>query len=78
MSEPFVGEIKLLGFGFAPRNWAACDGAVIPISQNNALYSLIGDTFGGDGRTNFQVARHARAERPCRRATVFCRGKAGA
>jgi microcystin-dependent protein len=53
MSDPFYGEIRTFGFYFAPRNWAQCNGAIIPISQNSALYSLIGDTYGGDGRTTF-------------------------
>jgi len=53
MSEPFIGEIKMVGFGFAPRGWAFCDGQLLPISQNTALFSLLGTTFGGDGRTSF-------------------------
>lgn len=55
MSEPFIGEIKLVGFNFPPRGWALCDGAILPISQNTALFSLLGTTFGGDGRTTFQL-----------------------
>jgi microcystin-dependent protein len=53
MSEPFLGEIRLFGFNFAPRNWAKCDGQLLPISQNSALFSLLGTTYGGDGRTTF-------------------------
>lgn len=53
MAEPFVGEIKMLGFGWAPRNWAKCDGTLMPINENAALFSLLGTTFGGDGRTTF-------------------------
>ena len=50
MSEPFLGEIKIVGFNFAPRNWADCDGQILPINQNQALYSLLGTMYGGDGR----------------------------
>lgn len=53
MAEPFLGEIKMIGFGFAPRGWTTCDGQIMPISQNTALFSLLGTTFGGDGRTTF-------------------------
>lgn len=53
--EPLLGEIRLLPFNFAPRGWAACNGAVLPISQNQALFSLLGTNFGGDGRTNFAL-----------------------
>ena len=52
-SEPFLGEIETFGFGFAPRDWAFCDGQLLQISQNSALFSLLGTTFGGDGRTTF-------------------------
>lgn len=51
MSEPFIAEIKMTALNFAPRGWAKCDGALLPISQNTALFSLLGTTFGGDGRT---------------------------
>lgn len=51
MSEPFVGEIKMVGFNFAPVGWANCDGQLLPISQHNALFSLLGTYYGGDGRT---------------------------
>ena len=55
MEEPFLGEIKLVGFGFAPPGWALCDGRLLKISQNTALFSLIGNTYGGDGRTTFAL-----------------------
>lgn len=55
MSEPYVGEIKLFGGNFAPRGWAFCDGSLLPIIQNTALFSLIGTTYGGDGRTTFAL-----------------------
>lgn len=53
--EPFLGEIKINAFSFAPRGWAKCDGALMPISQNQALFALLGVQFGGDGRTTFQL-----------------------
>jgi microcystin-dependent protein len=53
MSEPFIGEIRMFGGNFAPRGWAMCDGQLLPISQNQSLYSLLGTTYGGDGRTDF-------------------------
>ena len=53
MSEPFLGEIKIVGFNFAPRSWAKCDGQLLAISQNSALFSLLGTMYGGDGRTTF-------------------------
>lgn len=55
MSEPFIAEIRIFGGNFAPRGWAFCDGQLLPISQNTALFSLIGVTFGGDGRTTTQL-----------------------
>jgi microcystin-dependent protein len=51
--DPFIGEIMQVGFGFAPRGWALCDGQLLSISQNTALFSLLGTTYGGDGRTTF-------------------------
>lgn len=53
MSEPFLAEIKIVGFNFAPRSWAMCDGQILPINQNQSLFSLLGTTYGGDGRTTF-------------------------
>src|ERR1700694_5017929 len=53
MSEPFLSEIKIMSFGFPPKGWATCDGQLLPINQNQALFSLLGTTFGGDGRVNF-------------------------
>jgi microcystin-dependent protein len=55
MSDPFIGEIRLFSFGFTPAKWQRCDGTLLSISGNQALFSLIGDRFGGDGRTNFAV-----------------------
>jgi microcystin-dependent protein len=55
MSEPFLAEIRMVGFNFAPRGWAFCDGQILPINQNQSLYSLLGTTYGGDGRTSFAL-----------------------
>ena len=55
MSEPFLAEVKMVGFNFAPRGWAFCDGQILPINQNQSLYSLLGTTYGGDGRTSFAL-----------------------
>jgi microcystin-dependent protein len=51
MSEPFIAEVRIFAGNFAPRNWAFCDGQLLPVAQNTALFSLIGSTYGGDGRT---------------------------
>lgn len=53
MSEPFLAEIRIVGFNFAPRGWALCDGQLLPINQHQSLYSLLGATYGGDGQTSF-------------------------
>lgn len=55
MSEPFLAEVKIVGFNFAPRGWAFCEGQILPINQNQALFSLLGTTYGGDGRVNFAL-----------------------
>ena len=55
MSEPFLAEIRIVGFNFAPRGWAFCDGQILPINQNQSLYSLLGTNYGGDGRTSFAL-----------------------
>lgn len=53
MADPFVAEIRMFGFNFAPRGWAFCDGQLLPISQNTALFSLLGTNYGGNGISNF-------------------------
>jgi microcystin-dependent protein len=53
VSTPFLSEIKVMSFGFAPKGWALCNGQLLPINQNQALFSLLGTTYGGDGRVNF-------------------------
>jgi microcystin-dependent protein len=55
MSEPFLSEIRIMSFTFAPRGWAQCNGQILPINQNQALFSLLGTTYGGDGRVNFAL-----------------------
>lgn len=55
MNEPYLGEIRLFSAGFAPRGWALCNGQLLSIAQNQALFSLLGTTYGGDGRTTFAL-----------------------
>lgn len=55
MPEPYLGELKLFGQGFAPKGWALCNGQLLPINQNQALFALLGATYGGDGRVNFAL-----------------------
>jgi microcystin-dependent protein len=55
MAEPFLSEIRLMSFEFAPKGWALCNGQLLPINQNQALFSLLGTTYGGDGRVNFAL-----------------------
>jgi microcystin-dependent protein len=55
MAEPFLAELRIMSFNFAPKGWAMCNGQLLPINQNQALFSLLGTTFGGDGRVNFAL-----------------------
>jgi microcystin-dependent protein len=55
MAEPFLSEIRIMSFNFAPKGWAMCNGQLMPINQNQALFSLLGTTYGGDGRVNFAL-----------------------
>ena len=55
MGDPFVAEIRIFPFNFAPKGWAWCDGQLLPLSQNTALFSLLGTTYGGNGQTNFAL-----------------------
>lgn len=55
MAEPFLSEIRIMSFVFAPKGWALCNGQLLPINQNQALFSLLGTTFGGNGQTNFAL-----------------------
>ena len=55
MAEPFLAEVRIFSFVFAPKGWALCNGQLLPINQNQALFSLLGTTYGGDGRVNFAL-----------------------
>jgi microcystin-dependent protein len=55
MAEPFLGEIKIISWNFPPKGWAFCNGQLLPINQNQALFSILGTTYGGDGRTTFAL-----------------------
>jgi len=55
MSNPFLGEVRLFGFGFAPQGWALCAGQILPINQNQALFALLGTTYGGNGTSTFAL-----------------------
>src|SRR3954451_22395242 len=55
MAEPFLSEIRIMSFNFPPKGWALCDGQLLPINKNQALFSLLGTNFGGDGRVNFAL-----------------------
>jgi microcystin-dependent protein len=55
LAEPFLSELRIMSFNFAPKGWAMCNGQLMPINQNQALFSLLGTTFGGDGRVNFAL-----------------------
>src|SRR5512133_310457 len=55
MAEPFLAEIRMFSFGFAPKGWAFCNGQLLPINQNQALFSILGTTYGGDGRVTFAL-----------------------
>ena len=74
MSEPFLAEIRMVGFNFAPRGWAFCDGQILPINQNQSLYSLMGTTYGGDGRTTFGLP-DLRGRIPVHLGTGFRQGQ---
>src|SRR5215470_11926713 len=55
MSTPFLAELRIMSFNFAPKGWAMCNGQTLPINQNQALFSLLGTTYGGNGQTTFQL-----------------------
>src|SRR5210317_1836419 len=77
MSEPFLAEVKIVGFDFPPRGWATCDGQILPINQNQSLYSLLGTMYGGDGRTTFALP-DLRGRTPVHRTSGYTQGaKAG-
>ena len=76
MSQPYVGEIRMVGFNFAPNGWALCDGAVLPISQNPTLFQLIGTTYGGDGQQTFALP-NLQGRLPFHVGPGFALGQAG-
>lgn len=76
MSEPFMGEIRMMSFIFAPKGWALCNGQFMPINQNQALFSLLGTQFGGNGQTNFALP-DLRGRVPLHASNEFPTGAAG-
>jgi microcystin-dependent protein len=76
MAEPFLSEIRLFSFNFAPKGWALCNGQLLPINQNQALFALLGTTFGGDGRVNFALP-DLRARVPIHVGDGFTLGERG-
>jgi microcystin-dependent protein len=76
MAEPFLSEIRIMSFGFAPKGWAMCNGQLLPINQNQALFSLLGTTYGGDGRVNFGLP-DLRSRVPIHMGSGFTLGERG-
>jgi microcystin-dependent protein len=76
MAEPFLSEIRIMSFGFPPKGWALCDGQLLPINQNQALFSLLGTTYGGDGRVNFGLP-DLRSRTPIHVGSGFTLGERG-
>jgi microcystin-dependent protein len=73
MSMPFLGEVRMFSFGFAPKGWAMCNGQLLPINQNQALFSLLGTVYGGDGITTFQLP-NLQASMPIHEGNGFALG----
>ena len=76
MSSPFIGEIRMFGGNFAPAGWAFCNGALIPISENDALFNLIGTTYGGDGQSTFALP-NLQSRVPVHVGPGFAQGQSG-
>src|ERR1700682_4053363 len=76
MAEPFLSEIRIMSFGFPPKGWALCNGQLLPINQNQALFSLLGTTYGGDGRVNFGLP-HLQGNVPIHTGQGFTLGEKG-
>src|SRR5437763_2775678 len=76
MSTPFLSEIKIMSFNYAPKGWALCNGQLLPINQNQALFSLLGTTYGGDGRVNFALP-DLRGNVPIHEGNGFTLGQVG-
>ena|SRR5690348_3486100 len=76
MAEPFLSEIRLMSFNFAPKGWALCNGQTLPINQNQALFSLLGTTYGGNGQTTFALP-NLQGRVPVHEGTGFTLGERG-
>lgn len=76
MAEPFLSEIRIMSFNFAPKGWAMCNGQLLPINQNQALFSLLGTTYGGDGKVNFALP-DLRSRVPIHMGSGFTLGQKG-
>jgi microcystin-dependent protein len=76
MAEPFLSEIRIMSFGFAPKGWAMCNGQLLPINQNQPLFALLGTTYGGDGRVNFALP-DLRARAPIHEGSGHTLGEKG-
>src|SRR2546423_14569294 len=76
MAEPFLSEIRIMSFNFAPKGWALCNGQLLPINQNQALFSLLGTTYGGNGQTNFALP-NLQGDVPIHMGDGFTQGQAG-
>lgn len=74
MADPFIGEIRIFGFNYAPEHWAFCDGQILQINQNQTLFALLGATFGGDGRTTFALP-DLRGRIPVHASSTYHRGQ---
>jgi microcystin-dependent protein len=76
LATPFLGEVRIFSFGFAPKGWATCDGQLLPINQNQALFALLGTMYGGNGQTNFALP-DLRARVPIHMGQGFVQGQNG-
>ena len=76
MAEPYLSEIRIMSFNFPPKGWALCNGQLLPINQNQALFSVLGTTYGGDGRVNFALP-NLQGRTPIHRGSGFTIGEQG-
>jgi microcystin-dependent protein len=76
MSEPFLAEIRIMSFNFAPKGWALCNGQLLPINQNQALFALLGTMYGGDGRVTFALP-NLQGRVPIHHSSTFAQGNSG-
>ena len=76
MADPFLAELRIMSFGYAPQGWALCNGQLLPINQNQALFSLLGTTYGGNGQTNFALP-DLRARTPIHVGSAHTLGESG-